>query len=72
MISERRPMLFFGLGGLVLVIVGLVFGARVLNLYADSGVLPTGNSLISVVLIIVGMFSIFAGLILRALPREKN
>ena len=72
MISEQRPMLFFGLGGLVLVIVGLVFGVRVLNFYADSGVLPTGNSLISVVLIIVGMFSIFAGLILRALPREKK
>ena len=71
-ISEQRPMLFFGLGGLVLVIVGLVFGVRVLNMYADSGILPTGNALISVVLMIVGMFSIFAGLILRALPREKK
>lgn len=71
-ISEQHPMLFFGLGGLVLVIVGLVFGASVLNLYADSGVIPIGNSLISVVLIIVGMFSIFAGLILRAMSQEKK
>ena len=72
MISEQRPMLFFGLGGLVLMIVGLIFGVSVLNLYADSGVLPTGNALISVVLIIVGMFSIFAGLILRALSQQKK
>jgi hypothetical protein len=72
MVSEQHPMLLFGLGGLVLVIVGLVFGARVLNLYADSGILPTGNALISVVLIIVGMFSVFAGLILRALSRSKK
>jgi glycosyltransferase involved in cell wall biosynthesis len=72
MISQKRPMLFFGLGGLVLVIVGLIFGVRVLNMYADSGILPTGNALISVVLIIIGMFSVFAGMILRALSREKR
>ena len=71
-ISEKRPLLIFGLCGLVLVIVGLVFGVRVLNMYSENGVLPTGNSLISVVLIVVGMFSIFAGLILRALSREKK
>ncbi len=71
-ISERRPMLIFGLCGLVLVIVGLVFGVRVLNMYSINGVLPIGNSLISMVLIIVGMFSIFAGLILRALSHQKK
>lgn len=71
-ISEQRPMLFFGLGGLVLVIVGFVFGVSALNLYANSGVIPTGNSLLSVVLIIVGMFSMFAGLILRALSQGKK
>ncbi|OGO18151.1 MAG: hypothetical protein A2Z15_02410 [Chloroflexi bacterium RBG_16_50_11] len=72
MVSEQRPMLFFGLGGLVLVIIGLVFGVRVLNLYAESGVFPTGNSLISVVLIVVGMFSIFAGLILRGFSQWRK
>lgn len=71
-ISEKRPLLIFGLCGLVLVIVGLVFGVTVLNMYSANGVLPTGNSLISMVLIIVGMFSFFAGLILRALSREKK
>lgn len=71
-ISEQHPMLLFGLGGLILVIVGLIFGVRVLNLYAENGLLPTGNALIAVILMIVGMFSIFAGFILRALARQKK
>jgi glycosyltransferase involved in cell wall biosynthesis len=72
MISERRPLFFFGLGGLILVIIGMIFGIRVLNLYSESRVLPTGNTMISVMLIVIGMFSIFTGLILRALSRERK
>jgi glycosyltransferase involved in cell wall biosynthesis len=72
MISEKRPLLVFGLVGLVFVIVGLVFGVRVLNMYSENGVLPTGTSLISVVLMVVGMFSFFTGFILRALSRDKK
>jgi hypothetical protein len=72
MISDQRPLFFFGLGGLISVIIGIGFGIRVLNLYSEYQVLPTGNTLLSVVLLVVGMFSIFTGLILRALSREKK
>lgn len=72
MISDQRPLFFFGLGGFILVVAGIVVGIRVLNLYAEYQVLPTGNTLVSVVLLVVGMFSIFTGLILRALSREKK
>jgi glycosyltransferase involved in cell wall biosynthesis len=71
-ISEQRPLIFFGLGGLALVIIGLGFGIRVLSLYAESGVLPTGNTLVAVALIVVGVFGIFTGFILRALSRGKK
>jgi hypothetical protein len=71
-ISERRPLLFFGLSGVILVIIGLGFGIRVLNLYSEYGVLPTGNTLVTIGLIVVGVFSIFTGFILRALAREKR
>ncbi len=71
-ISERRPLLFFGLSGLIMVIVGLGFGIRVLNLYSIYGVLPTGNTLLTISLIVVGVFSIFTGFIIRALAREKK
>jgi glycosyltransferase involved in cell wall biosynthesis len=72
MISDQRPLFFFGLGGFILVVAGIGVGIRVLNLYAEYQVLPTGNTLISVVLLVVGMLSIFTGLILRALSREKK
>ncbi|OGN99214.1 MAG: hypothetical protein A2Y89_05780 [Chloroflexi bacterium RBG_13_51_18] len=71
-ISERRPLFFFGLGGLIMLIIGLIFGIRVLNLYSEYRVLPTGNTLVAVVFIVIGMFSIFTGLILRALSRDKQ
>jgi glycosyltransferase involved in cell wall biosynthesis len=71
-ISAQRPLLFFGLGGLIMSIVGLGFGIRVLNLYSINNVLPTGNALITVSLIVVGVFCIFTGFILRALAREKK
>jgi glycosyltransferase involved in cell wall biosynthesis len=71
-ISEKRPLLFFGLFGLVLVMGGLGFGVRVFSLYAESGVLPTGTALISVFLLIGGMFSIFAGIILRGFAQWRK
>ncbi|MBN1693618.1 MAG: glycosyltransferase [Dehalococcoidales bacterium] len=71
-ISEPHPLLYFGIIGLVLVIVGLVFSVRVVSLYAANGVLPTGTALVSVALLIMGMFSIFAGLILRGFARWRK
>ncbi len=71
-ISERRPLLFFGISGLIMVIVGLGFGIRVLNLYSIYNVLPTGNALITISLIVIGVFCIFTGFILRTLTRGKK
>jgi glycosyltransferase involved in cell wall biosynthesis len=71
MISEQRPLYFFGLGGIVLITIGLAFGIRVLNLFAENGVLPVGNTMVTVLLLVVGSFSVFTGLILRVLTRRK-
>jgi glycosyltransferase involved in cell wall biosynthesis len=73
MISEQRPMFFFGVGGLVTLIIGIIFGIRALNIYAmNNGILPVGNTLLSVLFLVVGAFSIFTGLILRVLTRVKK
>jgi glycosyltransferase involved in cell wall biosynthesis len=71
MISEQRPLYFFGLGGIALMTVGLAFGIRVLNMFAANQVLPVGNTMISVLFLVVGSFSVFTGLILRVLTRRK-
>ncbi len=72
MISERRPLFFFGLGGGIMVAFGLIAGARTLYLYSVQGTLPPGNALLSVLLLTIGVFSIFTGIILYALTGRKR
>ena len=72
MISERRPLFFFGLGGGILVVLGLIAGVRTLHLYSIQGVLPPGNALLSVLLLTIGIFSIFTGIILHTLTSRKR
>lgn len=67
MISERKPLFFFGLAGAILVILGLIAGIRVIQLYSNSGVLPVGTTLASVLFLVIGAISFFTGLILRAI-----
>jgi len=70
MISERRPLFFFGIGGGFLAIVGLIAGIRVLQTLSTSGTLPIGTALISVLLLTIGIFSVFTGIILHVLIRR--
>ena len=72
MISERRPLFFFGISGGILATVGLIAGIRVLQTLSTSGTLPTGTALISVLLINIGIFSIFTGIILHVLIKRRR
>ena len=72
MISEIRPLFFFGLGGGILTIVGIIAGVRVLWIFSEIGMVPIGTVLLSVLLLIVGIFSIFTGIILYVLGKQRN
>ncbi len=72
LISERRPLFFFGLGGGILAIIGIIAGARVLHILSVDGVMPVGTALVSVLLLTIGMFSIFTGVILHTFVRRKG
>ena len=71
-ISERRPLFFFGLGGSILTALGLIAGFRVLQLLSASGEVATGTALISVLLLTIGIFCIFTGIILNAFTKRKS
>jgi glycosyltransferase involved in cell wall biosynthesis len=71
MISQRRPLFFFGLAGGILLIVGLIIGFRVLNIATTTGQLAIGSTILTTLFIIAGMLSIFTGIILNALTRRK-
>ena len=70
MISERRPLLFFGLLGSVFIILGVVAGVMVVRILFASQVLHVGTALISMLLITIGMLSVFTGVILNVLVRR--
>ena len=70
MISERRPLFFFGLGGTALVIVGLIEGFRVLQIYSTYRAMPVGTALLTILFITVGVFSIFTGIILHEIVKR--
>ncbi|MFC2017356.1 glycosyltransferase family 2 protein [Chloroflexota bacterium] len=72
MISERKPLFFFGLGGSILIVLGLIAGVRTLYLFSNQGILPPGSALLSVLLLIIGIFSIFTGIILHTVARRKG
>jgi len=70
MISERRPFLFFGICGSILIILGIIAGIMVVQTLSAVKVLQTGTALISMLLITVGMLSVFTGIILDVLARR--
>lgn len=65
--SLRQPLLLFGLPGLVLLIAGLVLGARVLTVYSSTHELAVGNALGTILLCLAGLLAIFAALMLQAM-----
>ena len=71
MISQRRPLFFFGLAGGILLVIGLIIGIRVINIAATTGNLAIGSTVLTTLLIIAGISSIFTGIILNALSRRK-
>jgi glycosyltransferase involved in cell wall biosynthesis len=67
MVGQYRPLLFFGLPGLVVLLVGIGWGGWVVSIYQRSGQLAVGYTLISVLLTILGSLSLFAGVILHSI-----
>jgi glycosyltransferase involved in cell wall biosynthesis len=72
MISERRPLLFFGVGGSVACLLGILAGIRVLDSLARSGQFAIGTALLCALFLIVGVFAIFTGIVLNILTRTNS
>ena len=71
MISQRRPLFFFGLAGSGLLLAGLITGLRVIHIATTQGELAIGSAVLTVLFIIAGILSIFTGIILNTLSGRK-
>ncbi len=70
MISERRPLLFFGLCGIISIAFGIFNGVVVVQTLSERMILQTGTALMSMMFITIGVLCIFTGIILNVLVRR--
>lgn len=66
LIERRRPLLFFGLPGAILILAGLAGGLWVVDIYSRFQTLAVGYALIVVMLVLLGIFCVFTGIILHS------
>jgi hypothetical protein len=67
LVSQHRPLFFFGVPGVVILILGLALGFVVVERYNQYQNLAVGYALISILLAIVGIQALFTGIILHSL-----
>ena len=72
MIVERRPLFFFGLGGIILTLLGFLMGMRVIGIVYRGGEVGTSTVLILVFFLAIGILSIFTGIMRHQLIRKRG
>src|SRR2546428_2238500 len=69
LVSEKRPLFFFGISGAVLLLIAALLGVVLLQIYYATRAFAIGYAFIVVLFGIVGVVSIFIGITLNALSR---
>jgi len=69
LIEFSRPLHFFGLIGLFFLGTGVGFGVWVLKSFNSTGSLPLGPTLIMTLLVLLGIFTLYTGIILHSIAR---
>lgn len=69
LVSERRPLLFFGLAGLTLLAAAASLGVSVVEIFYRTGQLAVGYSILVVLFGVTGMLSLFVGVILNVIRK---
>src|SRR2546427_10240030 len=69
LVSEKRPLFFFGVSGAVLLLIAAALGVILLQTYYATRTFAIGYAFIVLLLGIVGIVSIFIGITLNALRR---
>jgi len=69
LVVEDKPLVFLGMPGVVSLLVGVLFGIWMLQLYAIEGRIVTNIALASVAFILVGLFAVFTAITLYAIAR---
>lgn len=67
LISQHRPLFFFGASGFLIALFGLVLGLVVVDRYNTYQTLAVGYALLSIFLAIIGIQTLFTGIVLHTI-----
>lgn len=67
LISQKHPLVFFGVPGVVLLIIGIICGIQALNLFYGIGYVSLFYTAMCMICILLATFSMFTGVILRSI-----
>ncbi len=67
LVSQHRPLLFFGVQGLLLLLAASYMSWITVDIFARTRVLAIGYAVISALLMILGVLTLFVGLILHSI-----
>lgn len=65
LMRDRHPLLFFGLPGLLLILIGTAYGFNTVLIYQNTGVFYPWPVVVSGILTIIGILGVFCGLVLN-------
>lgn len=72
LVSQRRPLMFFGVPGLLILALGVWFGIDVVQTFDRVRVLLVGQLIIAVSFAIMGTLSLFTAVVLNALQSVRT
>jgi glycosyltransferase involved in cell wall biosynthesis len=67
LVSQHRPLVFFGLPGILILLAGILLGVVVVQRYNEYQTLAVGTALISLLLSLIGIQTLFTGIILHSI-----
>ena len=67
LVSQHRPLFFFGLQGCLFLLAGIFMGFVTVDIYVKTHVLAVGYALVSVLMLILGIMTLFVGLLLHSI-----
>jgi len=68
-IELRKPLYYFTMPGIILMVVGLGMGVNFLEIWRTGGRLPFGPTLFMIMATLIGTFATFTGFILHTISR---
>jgi len=69
LVSERRPLFFFGISGFVITVGAGLLGIYTVQLYRNEGVFAVGYALLVIFLGLTGLLAMFTGIVLNSIKK---